>query len=248
MIDNEGMITSIPAAQLLIMPLHAITEIHGEAGLHRRLTLELDRLPTGTRRVVGDATAWAAQLHAHQRRTREPYLNHLLRVTLRVLCYYRITDPDVLVAAVLHDAVEDQPWSMIGRPTGHGPPPRDEALAVLTTRHGPRVARLVAALTNPEYGPGADRTRQYLEHLATALAGEPWARVIKLSDFTDNGVGIIHTIGPKVQRSARKYTGAVPVLRALLDRTDTPLDPSAKAHIHRQLDLAEQRFTAILAA
>ena len=42
--------------------------------------------------------------------------------------------------------------------------------------------------------------------------------VEKLSDFTDNGVGIIHTIGPKVQRSARKYTGAVPVLRALLDR------------------------------
>ena len=39
---------------------------------------------------------------------------------------------------------------------------------------------------------------------AAALDGEPWARVIKLSDFTDNGVGIIHSIGPLVVRSARK--------------------------------------------
>jgi len=255
MIDNGGMTTPqhqptapVPAAQLLVMPLHAITEIHGEAGLRRRLTLELDRLPTETRRVVGDAADWAARLHAHQRRTREPYLNHLLRVTLRIRCYYRITDPDVLVAAVLHDAVEDQPWAMIGLPTGHGPPPRDAALDVVTDRYGQRVARLVNAVTNPEPRAGVDRTRQYVDHLATALADEPWARVLKLSDFTDNGVGIIHTIGPKVQRSARKYTSAVPVLRNLLDRPDTSLDPSVKDHIHRQLDLAEERFTAILAA
>jgi hypothetical protein len=51
-----------------------------------------------------------------------------------------------------------------------------------------------------------------------------------------------------VERSARKYTGAVPVLRELLDRPDTPLAPTVKDHIHRQLDLAEQRFSAILAA
>lgn len=235
-------------AQLRVMPLHAITEIHGTTGLRQRLTLELDRLPADARRVVADAAGWATQLHAGQRRTREPYLNHLLRVTLRILCYYRITDPAVLAAAMLHDAVEDQPWAMTGLPTGHGPPPRATALAALTDRHGPRVTRLVAAVTNPEYDTGADRTRQYLDHLATALTDEPWARVIKLSDFTDNGVGIIHTIGPKVQHSARKYTGAVPVLRDLLDRPDTPLDEAVKDHIHSQLDLAEQRFTAILAA
>lgn len=238
----------VSAAQLRIMPLHAVTEIHGEAGLRQRLTLELDRLPTDTRRVVGDAADWAATLHAAQRRTREPYLNHLLRVTLRILCYYRITDPQVLAAAMLHDAVEDQPWAMIGQPTGHGPPPRDAALAALTHRYGPRVAKLVDAVTNPDHQPGADRTWQYIDHLATALDAEPWARVIKLSDFTDNGVGIIHAIGPKVQHSARKYTDAVPVLRDLLDRPDTPLDRSVKDHIHRQLDLAQQRFTAILAA
>jgi hypothetical protein len=80
------------------------------------------------------------------------------------------------------------------------------------------------------------------------LAQEPWARVIKLSDFTDNGVGIIHTVGPKVTRSAQKYTSAVPVLRKLLDRPDTPLPEQVKAHIRGQLDVAAQRFTVILAA
>jgi hypothetical protein len=40
----------------------------------------------------------------------------------------------------------------------------------------------------------------------------------------------------------------VPVLRDLLHRPDTPLDPSVKDHIAAQLDLAEQRFAAILAA
>ena len=47
---------------------------------------------------------------------------------------------------------------------------------------------------------------------------------------------------------ARKYTGAVPVLRDLLDRPDTPLRAEVKDHIHRQLDLAEARFAAILTA
>ena len=238
------MINSVAAAHLRIMPLHAITEIHGEPGLRRRLTLELDRLPAPDRHAVADAAAWAAHLHDGQRRTREPYLNHLLRVTLRILCYYRVADPEVLIAALLHDAVEDQSRAITGLPAGHGPP----AGTVIAGRYGDRVARLVQAVTNPGREPGLDRTRQYLDHLAEALAAEPWARVLKLSDFTDNGVGIVHTVGPKAHRSALKYTGAVPILRELLWRPDTPLTAAVKDHIGRQLDLAEVRFAAILAA
>jgi hypothetical protein len=240
---------SPPAEYLRAMPLHAITEIYGETGLRRRLVLELDDLPPTTRDTVRHAQRWAARLHAGQRRTREPYVNHLLRVALRIVCYYRVTDPEVLVAALLHDAVEDRSWAMAGRPDNNpGPAPREEAFAVLTHRYGARVARLVAAVTNPAHPTGTDRGSSYANHLATALEREPWARVIKLSDFTDNGVGIIHTVGPKVPYYARKYSAAVPVLRDLLDRPDTPLEPAVKDHIRRQLDLAQQRFDAILAA
>jgi hypothetical protein len=111
-----------------------------------------------------------------------------------------------------------------------------------------RVARLVQAVTQPAPPAGVDRVQHYTDHLTQSLTAKPWARVIKLSDFTDNGVGIIHTVGPKVHRLAAKYTAAVPVLRGLLHRPDTPLAPPVKDHIAAQLDLAEQRLAAALAA
>jgi hypothetical protein len=227
------------------MPLHAVTEVYGEPGLRRRLDVELDRLPVHHRGAVADAARWAADLHAGQRRTREPYLNHVVRVTLRMLCHYRVTDPDVLVAGLLHDAVEDQSWAITGIKR-HGPPPATQALHVITSRYNTRVARLVAAVTTPTRPTGTERIRHYTSHLTVALDAEPWARVIKLSDFTDNGVGIIHAIGPLIERSARKYDAAVPVLRDLLHRPDTPLSADVKEHIRRQLDLAQHRFDAIL--
>ena len=246
--DHRGMtiIGLPPAAQLRVMPLHAVTEIYGGAGLCRRLVVELDRLAPTQREKVADAAHWAAALHAGQRRSREPYLNHPLRVTLRMLCHYRVADPDVLIAGLLHDTVEDQPWAVAGI-AGHGPPPVEPALAAIARRYNARVATLAAAVTTPPRPEGVDRVRHYTDHLAT-LDAHPWARVVKLSDFTDNGVGIIHAVGPVVARSATKYRAALPTLRALLDRPDTPLAPAVKAHIGGQLDLAQQRFTAILAA
>jgi hypothetical protein len=43
----------------------------------------------------------------------------------------------------------------------------------------------VAAVTNPVYEPGRDEHEQYREHVTASLRGSPWARVIKVSDFTD---------------------------------------------------------------
>jgi hypothetical protein len=230
------------------MPLHAITEVYGEEGLRDRFALEIEDLPQPSQAQLSAVLEHVSALHEGQRRVREPYLNHLLRVTLRILCYYRITDVEVLTAALLHDAVEDQAWRITGRPkTDDYPPPRTEALLVLSQRYGHRVARLVDAVTNPDFDPHRDRNEQYRNHVAEALEFEPWARVIKISDFTDNGVGVIHTTGPKVVTAATKYAPLVPILRDLVSRSDTPLDEEAKQHILEQFDLAEKRFKAILA-
>jgi hypothetical protein len=73
----------------------------------------------------------------------------------------------------------------------------------------------------------------------------PWARVIKASDFTDNGVGLIHTTGPRLDRLADKYAPVVPVLAELIARADTPLSDDVKERVLGQLERARQRFAAI---
>jgi len=108
------------------------------------------------------------------------------------------------------------------------------------------VAGLVAAVTNPEYAPDRDADEQYREHVADSLRRHPWARVIKASDFTDNGVGLIHTTGPRLRRLAAKYAPLVPVLQELIALPDTPLGDPARQRILTQLAQAADRFTAIL--
>jgi len=232
-------------AYLRSLPLHAVTEVYGEPGLRRRFELELGALADagGDRAPVDRAFALADRLHGDDRRVREPVLNHLLRVTLRILCHYRVRDVEVLVAALLHDAVEDHPAELAG---GSPLDPTAAALGVIARDFGDRVAAVVGAVTNPEYDPGRDKDEQYREHIAESLAASPWARVVKFSDFTDNGVGILYTTGPKVRRAAVKYGPLVPVLRGFLHLPDTPLDADVRRHVAAQFDLAESRFAAIL--
>lgn len=237
---------TIAPNQLMAMPLHAITEMFGEPGLRERFRLQVDRLPEQDRDLVRQAAELAEQLHSGQRRVREPYLNHVLRVAIRIMCYYRIDDPEVIIAALLHDAAEDQPWRLVGRVADGEAPPVDAALAELSRRYGARVARLVAAVTNPEFDPDRSAHEQYREHLIASLKAEPWARVIKISDFTDNAVGIVHSTGPKVMKVAVKYAPMVPVLRELIARPDTPLADDVKQHVFEQLDLAQQRLDILL--
>ena len=221
-----------------VMPLHAITAIYGERGLRERLATETGRLAdTSGRRKVKQALQLAGRLHSLDQRQREPYVNHLLRVALRIICHYGVHDADIIAAALLHDAVEDHAidLSANGRPG---------ALAMLAAGFGPHVAGIVEALTNPTYTTD-DEYGQYREHVAASLESRPWARVIKASDFTDNGVGVIHTTGPKAAELARKYAPLVPVLADLIARPDTPLSCRVKARIIVQLRSAQARFATI---
>ncbi len=223
------------------MPLHAITSTYGEEGLRARFAAEIETWPEADQRRLNQALDLAARLHAADRREREPYINHLLRVAIRIMSHYGVHDIDVVAAALLHDAVEDHVAELADAPGG-----REAALSVLAREFGPRVAELVAAVTNPEYAPDRDTHEQYREHVADSLRRNPWARVIKASDFTDNGVGLIHTSGPRLQHLAGKYAPLVPVLKELITEPDTPLDEPARQHILAQLDRAADRFAAVL--
>jgi HD domain len=125
------------------MPLHAITALYGERGLRERFATETARLgdPPG-RRKIKQALQLAGRLHALDHRQREPYLNHVLRVALRIIVHYDVNDADIICAALLHDSVEDHADDM-------SPAGRPGAFSMLTACFGPHVSDLVDAVTNP---------------------------------------------------------------------------------------------------
>lgn len=134
--DMEGLPRISDAEQriIIVMPLHAITATYGEQGLRTGLANEIAQFDdAGSQRLIRDALQLTAQLHAADRRQREPYLNHLLRVALRIICHYQVRDTDIVCAALLHDAVEDHADGL----ADNG---RQGAFAVLAGSFGSEVA------------------------------------------------------------------------------------------------------------
>src|SRR5690348_17860584 len=131
------------------MPLHAITSTYGEEGLRARFATEIEAWPEADQHRLSQALALAGRLHAADRRAREPYVNHLLRVAIRIMSHYGVRDADVACAALLHDAVEDHAAELAPdgrrpegvsdgrRPEGVSADGREAALAALADGFGP---------------------------------------------------------------------------------------------------------------
>ncbi len=116
--------------------------------------------PPKLSRRFEDALVYAAVLHAGQERkdTGVPYVAHLLGVAALVL--EDGGDEDEAIAALLHDAAEDQGGI--------------ERLRAIAGRYGERVARIVMACTDSLDEPKlawAERKRRYLAHLIEQPAG-----------------------------------------------------------------------------
>jgi (p)ppGpp synthase/HD superfamily hydrolase len=104
------------------------------------------------------ALLYAHALHASQVRKASgiPYIAHLLSVAALVL--EDGGDEDEVIAALLHDSIEDQ----------------DVTRAELEARFGPHVADIVAGCTDADVKPKPpwrQRKEQYLAHLAHAAPG-----------------------------------------------------------------------------
>jgi (p)ppGpp synthase/HD superfamily hydrolase len=75
---------------------YAVTSVYGEQGLRARFAVEVTPGPDG-REKARQALELAARLHAADRRQREPYLNHPLRVALWIECHYGDNDLQVIL-------------------------------------------------------------------------------------------------------------------------------------------------------
>ena len=116
------------------------------------------------------ALDFAAERHSAQRRKgpdAAPYVNHLIEVATLVANVGQVDDEDVLIAAVLHDVLEDTPTSA------------DE----VSERFGPRVCRFVQALSDDKALPRQRRRQLTLQELP---AMEALVKIIKLADLSSN--------------------------------------------------------------
>jgi len=152
------------------------------------------------------ALSYAAKLHARQirKRTERPYIGHLLGVAAIVIEYGG--DEDLAIAALLHDAVEDQ-----------GGLPR---LREIQRKFGKRVAHIVDGCTDAYTEPKApwlERKRAYIAR----VAGEgPEVCLVSAADKLSNARETLYEVrthGDSVyERFAGKKTGTLWYYRELL--------------------------------
>jgi hypothetical protein len=124
--------------------------------------------------TILDAADFAARKHANQRRkgsAAEPYVNHLIEVAELVCGALNEPDVNLVIAALLHDTIEDAGVT------------REE----LAERFGAEVADLVAEVTDEKSLPKAERKRLQIENAPKKSVG---AQAIQLADKISNLRGI----------------------------------------------------------
>lgn len=116
------------------------------------------------------ALDFAAERHSAQRRKgpdAAPYVNHLIEVATLVSSVAAVHDVEVLIAAILHDVLEDTPTTA----------------EEVSERFGARVCRFVEALSDDKSLPRVRRRQITLEELPQM---EALVKIIKLADLTSN--------------------------------------------------------------
>jgi (p)ppGpp synthase/HD superfamily hydrolase len=119
-----------------------------------------------------DALIYATQLHANQFRkgTDTPYIAHLLSVTALVL--EASGDEDLAIAALLHDAVEDQGGM--------------NTLLEIKNRFGHQVAEIVLSCSDSCSTPKPPWRKRKESYLSKLRGSNPETRLISLADKVHN--------------------------------------------------------------
>lgn len=120
--------------------------------------------------LVMRAAQFAAERHKNQRRrgaAREPYVNHLLEVASLVATATQGRDPELVIAGLLHDLIEDQGVSA------------DD----IARQFGVAVAALVLEVTTDKSLSDGERSRL---QIAQAAHKSPRARMLRIADLTSN--------------------------------------------------------------
>ncbi len=155
------------------------------------------RLPDPVVADIARAVRFATLHHGAQLRpTGAPYLEHLLEALEVLVLGAGVVTRDVLVAAVLHDVVEDTSCTV----------------AQIADAFGPAVAAIVRWVTIPRPAPGEDRRAAKEAYLRRLRDAPRDAILVKLADRASN-VQTLRNLPPARQRAyyAQTVTHIVPL-------------------------------------
>jgi (p)ppGpp synthase/HD superfamily hydrolase len=178
-----------------------------------------------------EALAFAARLHREQVRKGSgiPYVAHLLATTSLALEHG--ADEDEAIAALLHDAVEDQ----------GGPATRTE----IERRFGPRVAAIVDECSDTDQEPKPpwrERKDAYLAHLAGASRS---ALLVSACDKLHNARSVLSDydrLGEDLwERFSGGREGTLWYYRSIADALERVLDSPVVAELEQAVAELEER-------
>jgi len=148
-------------------------------------------VPAGDLAVLREAYEFANACHGDQLRpTGDPYERHLLEAVEVLAEGAGILDRDLLVAALLHDVVEDTACT----------------LERVRDRFGPGVAELVDWVTKTDPPDGGDKEAARLDYLRRLAAAPREAVLVKLADRLSNVQRLDRHPRPEKRRSYYQET------------------------------------------
>jgi GTP diphosphokinase / guanosine-3',5'-bis(diphosphate) 3'-diphosphatase len=170
-----------------------------------------------TVRDIMRAAHFAATRHSGQRRkgaAAEPYINHLLEVAELVSSVLAEPDPNLVIAALLHDTVEDVGVT------------KEELIEAF----GQDIANLVLEVTDDKSLPKPERKRL---QIVNAPRKSVRAQIIKLADKISNLRAMLAS--PPVDWSVERRREYFAWARQVVDALSAP-DPRLKAEFDRLYD------------
>jgi guanosine-3',5'-bis(diphosphate) 3'-pyrophosphohydrolase len=145
-----------------------------------------------------EAASFAARAHQGQFRKDgvTPYVSHVFRVCLVVRDIFGFDDPRMLIAALLHDVIEDTTTDF------------DD----VEEKYGTEIATWVSYLTKDKRLPENEREQAYIQRLQEA----PWqVQVCKLADVFDNLMDAVHLPQDRQQRQLKRVDQYFSMLRQI---------------------------------
>ncbi|KAI8901548.1 HD domain-containing protein 3 [Globomyces pollinis-pini] len=167
-------------------------------------------------KLLLDAIHFACLKHSTQRRkdgAETPYINHPIGVAHILMFEGNVTDIDIVIAAILHDTIEDT----------------DTSVDEIISRFGQRIANIVLEVTDDKNLPKAERK---LKQIESAPKKSNEAKQVKIADKIYNlrDINRVRPVGWSLERCQEYFDWGHKVLNGCKG-------------VNEQLDLIASRLT-----